>query len=212
MRKAIIFISFFLSAPALAQDGCSASDLSDKAAAGEAGLPSSAPAPFPALSSGPAQSSGFLSLIIDPSFSPAKYFEIDLPSFYFLYGKSLGKASWMFGLHASRAFAAAGKLQYDFTSASVRPGAEVSLLVGAAPSKEVGCDGPFGKEYDCRGGELRLAGGASAGFFLKADVSRSVSVSGRLGASIKPLTVKDPDLSEDMWLFYLGVEMQWRLF
>lgn len=208
MSKAIILSVFFLSAPALAQDAARPADLSDKAAVNEA-----SPPPPPLAQSLAVKPSGFLSLIIDPSFVPAQDFKFHFPSLSLLYGKSFGQISWMFGLHAtSFAYGAAGKLQYDFTSDSVRPGAEISLFAGAGRSKPDVCEGADGRSALCGSGDALLAGGASAGFFLKADISRSVSVAGRLGASIKPLTVKSPDLSENMWLFYLGVEMQWRLF
>lgn len=195
---------------AAAQDKAAA-----QAAAKEAGASSTLAYTAPDSNS-VSKSSGFLSLIIDPSFVPAEDFKFDWPSLYILYGKSLGvkpgNMSWMFGFAASqRAGGAAGKLQYDFTSASIRPGAEISLFMGAGQSKGREITTNDGDTYT-EWGYMRLAGGAAAGFFLKADVSRRVSIAGRLGASIKPLTVKDPNLSENMWLFYLGVEMQWRLF
>ena len=155
------------------------------------------------------ESFGFFSLIIDPMFVPAENFEFTFPSVSFSYGRQTGKASWMFGPAAASdgAFGISYKYQYDFTEKPVRPGVEGSLFVGASRSKVVKKED---KLFD--GGDIILAGGASLGFFLKADVSQNILVAGRLGASIKPLTVKSPDISTNMWLGFFGVEMRWRLF
>ena len=97
-----------------------------------------------------------------------------------------------------------GIYQFDFTEGSIRPGIELSLLIGAGREK-------LDTKEEYYGGGRYLGVGAGASFFIKGSLSERFSITARLGGRLKTVSFIEPDLSKNSWKLNFGMEARYLI-